>query len=161
MALLGITENGDRKGDSVRLAINLARQSTTCVIVTFSLLCLPLPADAVEHEGKPNIIFIMADDLGYADLGCYGQQAIATPHLDALAAEGMRFTSCYSGSPVCAPARSVLMTGRHTGHTTVRGNFGQGGVKGLGGGNGRGTFGRSQVGIIDPEEGANRALPSW
>lgn len=107
------------------------------MIVTFSLLFLPQQAGAVESVGKPNIIFIMVDDLGYADLGCYGQRAIATPHVDALAAEGMRFTSCYSGSPVCAPARSVLMTGRHTGHTTVRGNFGKGGVKGLGGGRGR------------------------
>ena len=94
-------------------------------------------APAADGHDRPNIIFIMADDLGFADLGCYGQRAIQTPHLDALAAEGLRFTSCYSGSPVCAPARSVLMTGQHTGHTTVRGNFGIGGVKGLGGGNGR------------------------
>jgi arylsulfatase A-like enzyme len=86
---------------------------------------------------KPNIIFIMADDLGYADLGCYGQTQIQTPNLDQLAAEGIRFTQCYAGSPVCAPSRSVLMTGQHTGHTTVRGNFGKGGVKGLGGGAGR------------------------
>lgn len=86
---------------------------------------------------KPNIIFIIADDMGYADLGCYGQQIIKTPFIDTLAAQGMRFTQCYSGSAVCAPARSVLMTGRHTGHTTVRGNFGIGGVTGLGGGEGR------------------------
>lgn len=85
----------------------------------------------------PNIIFIMADDLGYGDLGSYGQQVIQTPNLDQLAAEGMRFTNCYSGSPVCAPARSALMTGLHTGHTTVRGNFGIGGVTGLAGGEGR------------------------
>ncbi len=71
----------------------------------------------------PNIIYIMADDLGYHDLGCYGQDKIATPHIDRMAAEGMRFTDCYSGSPVCAPARSVLMTGQHTGHTRVRDNF--------------------------------------
>jgi arylsulfatase A-like enzyme len=64
----------------------------------------------------------MADDLGYGDLGVYGQQLIATPNLDALAAAGIRFTQHYSGSTVCAPSRSVLMTGRHTGHTYIRGN---------------------------------------
>ena len=73
---------------------------------------------------KPNIIFILADDLGYGDLGCYGQKKILTPHIDALAESGMRFTQCYAGSTVCAPTRSVLMTGQHTGHTTVRGNQG-------------------------------------
>ena len=92
---------------------------------------------AVKAENKPNIIFIMADDLGYGDLGCYGQKLIKTPHIDNLAKEGARFTQCYAGSTVCAPSRSVLMTGKHTGHTTVRGNFGIGGVRGLGGGNGR------------------------
>jgi arylsulfatase A-like enzyme len=88
-------------------------------------------------NAQPNIIFIMADDLGYGDLGVYGQEVIQTPNLDQMAADGLQFTQFYSGSPVCAPARSVLMTGKHTGHTTVRGNFGQGGVKGLGGGDGR------------------------
>jgi len=78
---------------------------------------------------RPNIIFIMADDLGYADLGCYGQKKIKTPNIDRLAKEGTRFTQCYAGSTVCAPSRSVLMTGQHTGHTRVRGNFGKvGGV---------------------------------
>ncbi|MHC4546230.1 MAG: sulfatase-like hydrolase/transferase, partial [Planctomycetota bacterium] len=76
---------------------------------------------------KPNIIFIMADDLGYADLGCFGQKKIKTPSIDHLAAEGTRFTQCYAGSTVCAPSRSVLMTGQHTGHTRVRGNFGKAG----------------------------------
>ncbi len=71
---------------------------------------------------KPNIIFILADDLGYGDLGCYGQQHIETPHLDALAANGMSFTQHYSGSPVCAPSRCVLLTGKHTGHAYIRGN---------------------------------------
>lgn len=88
-------------------------------------------------KSKPNIIFIMADDMGYADAGCYGQELIKTPHIDQLAKEGMRFTQCYSGSSVCAPARSVLMTGMHTGHTRVRGNFGLGGVRGLAGIEGR------------------------
>lgn len=75
-------------------------------------------------ERKPNIIFILADDLGYGDLGCYGQKLIQTPNLDRMAAEGMRFTQFYAGSTVCAPSRSVLMTGWHTGHTRVRGNAG-------------------------------------
>lgn len=79
----------------------------------------------------------MADDLGYGDLGSYGQRVIQTPNLDQMASEGLRFTNCYAGSTVCAPSRSVLMTGWHTGHTTVRGNFGKYGVVGLGGGEGR------------------------
>jgi arylsulfatase A-like enzyme len=70
----------------------------------------------------PNIIFILADDLGYGDLGCYGQQLIKTPHIDALAKKGMRFTSFYAGSTVCAPSRASLMTGQHTGQTYIRGN---------------------------------------
>lgn len=73
---------------------------------------------------KPNVIFILADDLGYGDLGCYGQQLIHTPNLDRLAREGMRFTQFYAGSTVCAPSRAVLMTGKHMGHVSVRGNAG-------------------------------------
>jgi arylsulfatase A-like enzyme len=72
----------------------------------------------------PNIVFILADDLGYGDLGCYGQTQIKTPNLDRLATEGMRFTQCYAGSTVCAPSRCALMTGLHTGHCRVRGNGG-------------------------------------
>jgi arylsulfatase A-like enzyme len=73
---------------------------------------------------RPNLIWIMADDLGFAELGCYGQQEIATPHLDRMAAEGMRFTRFYAGATVCAPSRCVLMTGLHQGHARVRGNGG-------------------------------------
>ena len=72
----------------------------------------------------PNIVFIMADDLGYGELGCYGQDRIRTPYIDRMAAEGMRFSNAYSGCSVCAPARSVLMTGMHMGHTSVRSNPG-------------------------------------
>lgn len=75
-----------------------------------------------SRTNQPNIVFILADDLGYGDLGCYGQKRIRTPHLDQLAAAGMRFTQCYAGSPVCAPSRAVLMTGRHVGHARIRGN---------------------------------------
>ena len=73
---------------------------------------------------KPNLIWIMADDLGYGDLGCYGQKVITTPNLDRMAKEGMRFTHFYAGATVCAPSRSVLMTGQHHGQTRVRGNAG-------------------------------------
>ncbi|HYP06800.1 MAG TPA: arylsulfatase [Bryobacteraceae bacterium] len=71
---------------------------------------------------KPNIVFILADDLGYGDLGCYGQKRVATPNIDALAASGMRFTQFYCGSTVCAPSRCALMTGKHLGHARIRGN---------------------------------------
>jgi arylsulfatase len=71
---------------------------------------------------KPNIIYILADDLGYGELGCYGQQKIKTPNIDRLAAEGMKFSQHYSGSPVCAPSRCTLLTGKHTGHSQVRAN---------------------------------------
>jgi arylsulfatase A-like enzyme len=75
-----------------------------------------------EAARRPNILFILADDLGYGDVGCYGQKQIRTPNLDRLAAQGIRFTQCYAGSTVCAPSRCALMTGRHTGHCTIRGN---------------------------------------
>ncbi|MCK5693430.1 MAG: sulfatase-like hydrolase/transferase, partial [Bacteroidales bacterium] len=75
-----------------------------------------------QEKTKPNIIFILADDLGYGDLGCYGQELIETPHIDALASAGMKFTQHYSGSPVCAPSRCVLLTGKHSGHAYIRGN---------------------------------------
>jgi arylsulfatase A-like enzyme len=75
-----------------------------------------------ERERNPNLVFILADDLGYGDLGCYGQKKIATPNIDRLAREGVRFTQFYAGSTVCAPSRCVLMTGLHTGHCYIRGN---------------------------------------
>ena len=89
-------------------------------VVAFCLLSLTCVA-----ADRPNLIFIMADDLGYGDLGCYGQRVITTPHIDRMAAEGLRFTHFYAGATVCAPSRSVLMTGLHHGHTRVRGNAGQ------------------------------------
>ena len=72
---------------------------------------------------KPNIIYILADDMGVYDLGCYGQQLIKTPNIDRMANEGMRFTQHYAGSTVCAPSRCALMTGMHTGKAFVKGNF--------------------------------------
>ena len=110
--------------------------------------CQPLPAAVLDRRGflrsaagtaalagcagqppdsgsrPPNIVFVMADDLGYGELGCYGQTKIRTPRIDRMAAEGMRFSDAYSGCSVCAPARSVLMTGLHMGHTSVRSNPG-------------------------------------
>src|SRR5690349_20962668 len=83
---------------------------------------LPGGAKLESRIDRPNIVFILADDLGYGDLGYYGQQQIQTPSLDRMAQGGIRFTQCYAGSTVCAPSRSCLMTGQHTGHTRVRGN---------------------------------------
>lgn len=96
---------------------------------TFALCCLlcicsATTAIAADAPAKPNIIFVLADDLGYGDLGCYGQQLIKTPQLDQMAAEGMKFRQFYAGNTVCAPSRAVLMTGRHMGHVHVRGNAG-------------------------------------
>jgi len=77
----------------------------------------------IEEQDIPNIIFIMADDLGYGDLGCYGQKMIKTPNIDRLASEGIRFTQAYAGGPVCTPSRCVLMTGMHNGHGAARDNI--------------------------------------
>ena len=86
-----------------------------------ALLLLSL-VPALAAAKKPNIIFIMADDLGWSELGSYGQKKIKTPNIDRLAKEGMRFTANYSGNAVCAPSRCVLMTGKHPGHAIVRNN---------------------------------------
>jgi arylsulfatase A-like enzyme len=91
---------------------------------TFIGACVVLIAFAATFSAqtRPNIIFIQADDLGYGDLSCYGQRKFKTPNIDRLAAEGLRFTQYYAGGTVCAPSRSALMTGQHTGHTRIRGN---------------------------------------
>lgn len=81
------------------------------------------PAGINSDKRAFNVVFILADDLGWGELGCYGQQKIPTPHLDRLASQGMRFTRHYSGAPVCAPSRCVLLTGRHMGHAEIRGNI--------------------------------------
>ena len=87
-----------------------------------ALLPATLKMYSAEKPLKPNIIFILCDDMGYGDLGCYGQKYIQTPNLDRMAQEGMRFTQAYAGSPVSAPSRAALMTGQHSGHGHVRGN---------------------------------------
>tara|TARA_R110000850_G_scaffold17996_4_gene54598 strand:+ start:537 stop:2726 length:2190 start_codon:yes stop_codon:yes gene_type:complete len=85
----------------------------------FLVVAFIVPASA---ENRPNIVYILMDDLGYGDLGCFGQETLTTPHIDQLAVDGMKLTRHYSGSTVCAPSRCVLMTGKHTGHSSVRGN---------------------------------------
>lgn len=96
------------------------------LIMATGLLAVSLSATAkvkpTEKEKAPNILFILCDDMGYGDLGCYGQKYVQTPNLDRMAQEGMRFTQAYAGSPVSAPSRAALMTGQHTGHGHVRGN---------------------------------------
>lgn len=88
-----------------------------------SILCLLfLSGLSLLGQTPPNIVFILADDLGYGELGCYGQEKIRTPHIDRLASEGIRFMQHYTGAPVCAPARCVLMTGQHLAHAEIRGN---------------------------------------
>jgi arylsulfatase len=106
-----------------------------CVVQWMTAACFAVTlhgsAIAAERGGRPNIVLIIADDLGYGELGCYGQERIKTPRLDALAREGMRFTQFYSGAPVCAPARCMLMTGKHSGHAAVRDNRKPSGMKKL------------------------------
>jgi arylsulfatase A-like enzyme len=95
----------------------------TNILLQASLLLFIACKDQPELKyQKPNIIYILADDLGYGELGCYGQDKIETPNIDALAENGMLFTQHYTGSPVCAPARCVLLTGQHSGHAQIRGN---------------------------------------
>ena len=87
-----------------------------------ALACALALAGPLAAAGRPNVVLIVADDLGHAELGCYGQKKILTPRLDRMAKEGMRFTHFYAGSPVCAPSRCCLMTGKHGGHAWVRNN---------------------------------------
>lgn len=107
--------------------VSIFREQRFClrkISILYILLVLLaiLPLQNMAQQKKPNIIFIIADDLGYGDIEPYGQELIKTPHLVKFAKEGMRFTQFYSGTSVCAPSRSSLMTGMHTGHTFIRGN---------------------------------------
>jgi arylsulfatase A-like enzyme len=95
--------------------------NSTLIFLIFPLLMAFIPTER-QAGGPPNIILIVADDLGYGELGCYGQTFIETPHIDAMAKDGIRFSQFYSGSAVCAPARCVLLTGKHSGKAYIRGN---------------------------------------
>lgn len=100
----------------------MALNKTALLYIFCLFIIVRTDAQQSNKARKPNIIFILADDLGYGDLGCYGQQKIETPHFDKLAEQGLRFTQFYSASTVCAPARASFFTGLHTGHAPVRGN---------------------------------------
>src|ERR1051326_8657474 len=89
----------------------------TCFIAV--LLLTLVPANTFAQDRKPNILSILCDDLGYGDLGCFGHDAIRTPNLDKLAAQGMRFTECYAASSVCSPSRAGLLTGRIPSRTGI------------------------------------------
>ncbi|MEY2427508.1 MAG: hypothetical protein QOJ40_393 [Verrucomicrobiota bacterium] len=119
--------NGVKRPGSEELRIFLSIRGWTASvlsILSISVLLSHITALAAPAAKRPNIVFILADDLGYGEVGCYGQKKILTPNIDRLANEGMRFTQCYAGCHVCAPSRSTLMTGLHTGHTPVRDNGG-------------------------------------
>ena len=103
--------------------LNLAAGSAAAAVIPSSGCQSEFASASSAAKKRPNIIFILADDLGYGDLGCYGQGKIRTPNLDRMAAEGMRFTQHYAGNTVCAPSRCALMPGLHCGHAYVRGNY--------------------------------------
>src|SRR4051812_17180701 len=96
-------------------------RSTTALLVLI-VVALLAPMSRAQDIRRPNIVFILADDLGYGDVSCYGQTMFTTPNIDRLATEGMRFTQAYAGATVCAPSRCSLMIGVHGGHATIRGN---------------------------------------
>jgi len=101
------------------------------IIISFSLLYSGAVFAQRKAGQRPNIVFILADDLGYGDVGVYGQKQILTPNIDKLANEGTRFTDFYAGAPVCSPSRGSILTGLNTGHATIRGNATeQGGIAG-------------------------------
>lgn len=114
---------GCRRTFPRHLLHRISALAVTSFIAIFAQALYATSLEAASFD-RPNIILILADDLGYGDLGCYGQELIQTPRLDQMAAEGLRFTDFYAGNTVCAPSRAVLMTGRHMGHVHVRGNAG-------------------------------------
>jgi arylsulfatase A-like enzyme len=104
---------------------SLFPSASSAVILRVVLSLLPLCVSTqlfAEPPSRPNVVLILADDLGYGDLSCYGQKKVQTPHIDRLANEGLQFTGHYSGNTVCSPSRAVLMTGQHSGHIYLRGN---------------------------------------
>jgi len=114
-------QRGEGRGEGPEF---LQRVGFLIRLVFVSILALVFPFHSIAQSSttRPNVIFILADDLGYGDLGCFGQKLIKTPNIDRLASEGMRFTQAYAGATVCAPSRCSLMTGKHNGHAAIRGN---------------------------------------
>ncbi|MBI3679639.1 MAG: arylsulfatase [Acidobacteria bacterium] len=107
------------------LGQNTAGKAIPCGVHRRQFLSASFPAVlTAQQRRRPNIVFILLDDLGYGDVGCYGQKKIQTPHTDRLATQGLRFTDAYAGGAVCAPSRCVMMTGLHTGHAAIRANAG-------------------------------------
>ena len=106
------------------MSVLISRCASLWLAIGLLAAFAPLTAHSAD-SARPNIVFILADDLGYGDVGCYGQKRIQTPNIDRLAKEGLRFTDFYAGCTVCAPSRCVLMTGYHTGHAHIRGNAGR------------------------------------
>src|SRR5438045_3168542 len=107
------------------LGRRVLRHAALRTVVLAAAAAIPLVQAQIQppSDGRPpNIVFILADDLGYGDLSCMGQTLFRTPHIDQLAADGLRFTQCYAGSAVCSPSRCTLLTGLHTGHCSVRDN---------------------------------------
>jgi arylsulfatase A len=94
------------------------------VYAALSMLGCGLSLVFASGQERPNVLLLLADDLGYGELGCYGQETIRTPNIGRLAGEGMRFTQFYAGSSLCAPSRAVLMTGKQVGRLNIRGNYG-------------------------------------
>lgn len=103
------------------LAIRIMRL-LAMVLAIASCLVVGVAGSVFAQGKRPNIVLILADDLGYGDCGCYGQTRLRTPNIDKLSRQGMRWTQFYAGSTVCAPSRCVLMTGKHTGRCIIRGN---------------------------------------
>src|SRR6516164_9233175 len=105
----------------------MKHKASVILVLTAAWMAVTTPslrAQDARAKRPPNIVFILADDLGYGDVGCFGQKEIHTPRIDQLAKEGMKFTDFYAGSTVCAPSRCVLMTGLNLGHAPIRGNGG-------------------------------------
>jgi arylsulfatase A len=112
-----------RRSLALRLLHDIAALILTLITAFLSMTC-DAKAYGGDNHSVPNIVLILADDLGYGDLGCYGQKIVPTPNLDRMASEGMRFTQAYAGNNCCAPSRCALLTGLHSGHATVRDNGG-------------------------------------
>lgn len=102
--------------------LNTRRSFIKILAIGLAVVTLSTTFLFAENPRMPNVIYVLVDDLGFGDIGCYGQDTLRTPNIDRMAEEGMRFTRNYSGSTVCAPSRCVLLTGKHTGNSTIRGN---------------------------------------